>query len=223
VSTTSPDSLAEDMLRIHRAITRGMTVSKERARAFVRDGFPDEATRRGFLDYVRSLVTLTRGHHATEEAVGFPALQERMPEVPWDTLDAQHRALLPVLDSVEAGVEAGKKMSAGGPWLSELETSLSRLAALWAEHIGLEERFLSEAALDRVSSRQEQEEMGRKMAEHGSTLAQPAPLVLSFFYFNLEPKDRTRLAAKMPPPLTQQLIPVDWKDAWAPMRPFFLP
>jgi hypothetical protein len=46
---------------------------------------------------------------------------------------------------------------------------------------------------------------------------------LPFFYFNLEPADRARLAAKMPPPLTQQLIPVDWKDAWAPMRPFFLP
>jgi len=39
----------------------------------------------------------------------------------------------------------------------------------------------------------------------------------------LRAEDRAAFISVMPPELTQQLVPIAWKDAWAPMKPFLLP
>jgi Hemerythrin HHE cation binding domain len=200
-----------------------MAVSAKRARDFAQKGFPDESTRRGFLDYVRSLVTATCAHHDAEDDVGFPAFQPRLPEVPFSELEAQHDVLLPVIEEANAAVDAGTRGRAEGLWLPNLEDALRRLSYIWEEHIALEERYLTAEALQRAFTPEEQEELGRRMAEHGRKRAEPARLVLPFLYFNLEPADRAGFAASLPEEITQRLIPVDWKDTWAPMKPFLLP
>jgi hypothetical protein len=40
--------------------------------------------------------------------------------------------------------------------------------------------------------------------------------------FNLSPQDRAAFAQAMPPVVTEQLVPVAWRDKWAPMKPFLL-
>ena len=35
--------------------------------------------------------------------------------------------------------------------------------------------------------------------------------------------DRAYMAGEMPPIISQELVPVVWKDQWAPMKPFLLP
>jgi hypothetical protein len=40
--------------------------------------------------------------------------------------------------------------------------------------------------------------------------------------YNLEGADRAHFMAVLPPEITQQLVPVVWKDEWAPMKPFLL-
>lgn len=215
-------SLSSDLLAFHHVISRAMAVSLERAREYGRKGFPDAAVRRGYLDYVTCLVTLTRAHHDTEDELVFPAFDARMPTVPFDILDAQHGRLLPLLDAVAASVEAGAAGRPGAEWLPQLADSLESLGELWTEHIGVEEKHLTAEAISRAFSAAEQEELSRKASEHGQKLAQPAPLLLPFVLFNLDPAERAVLAAKLPPPLVKQLIPIDWKEAWSPMKPFLL-
>jgi hypothetical protein len=45
---------------------------------------------------------------------------------------------------------------------------------------------------------------------------------MPFVLYNLPAEERAILAQKMPPIVTQQLLPVDWKEKWAPMQPFLL-
>jgi hemerythrin-like domain-containing protein len=222
MTNPNPDTLAAELLRFHRVITRALTVSLETARAFVRGGFPGAAMKRGYLDYVKCLAILTRAHHDTEDDLVFPVFRARLPEVPFKTLDAQHEELLPLLDAVAALVEAGASGRSESQWLPALGLSLERLGRLWASHIDLEERYLSEAAIGRICPPEEQEELRRQFSEHGQKLAQPASLILPFILYNLDPAQRQLLMAKLPPPVTKQLIPVDWKEAWSPMKPFLL-
>jgi hypothetical protein len=50
----------------------------------------------------------------------------------------------------------------------------------------------------------------------------PHYLVVPFMLYNLEPGPRSILASRMPSEMTEQLVPVAWKDQWAPMKPFLL-
>ena len=36
--------------------------------------------------------------------------------------------------------------------------------------------------------------------------------------FNLSPDDRSLIEQQLPEIVTKQLIPIDWKDKWAPMK-----
>ena len=48
-------NLAMDLIRIHRAVTRGLTVAVARGDEFMRAGFPDPGIRHGFVLYAQSL------------------------------------------------------------------------------------------------------------------------------------------------------------------------
>ncbi len=50
----------------------------------------------------------------------------------------------------------------------------------------------------------------------------PDYLVVPFLLYNLSPEDRATMSAEMPPVVTQQLVPVVWKEKWQPMSPFLL-
>jgi hypothetical protein len=65
-------------------------------------------------------------------------------------------------------------------------------------------------------------DMAQKAAAHSQQHSQPAPLAVPFLLYNLEGEDRAFFLAVMPPEVTQQLVPVVWKEEWAPMKPFLL-
>jgi hypothetical protein len=216
-------SFADDLHRIHRALTRGMSVAAKRAREFARKGFPDGETRRGFLDFVRCLVIATCAHQDAEDDVGFPAFRERLAEVPFSELDSQHEVFHSTVDSVQAGLSAAAEGKTDALWLPELADSLSRLSYIWSEHISVEEGHLTTQALDRAFSPDEQAELKKRMVEHSRIRSEPVSQVLPFLYFNLSVEDRESFAAGIPEEVTRRLIPVEWKDAWAGMKPFLLP
>lgn len=51
-------NLAHDLVRIHKVITRGLSVGVTRGREFLGDGFPSQDLKSGFADYIRSLVSV---------------------------------------------------------------------------------------------------------------------------------------------------------------------
>jgi hypothetical protein len=96
------------------------------------------------------------------------------------------------------------------------------MSVLWQPHIGIEEVVFSPEVAAEVMTVPETIEMAQKAAAHSAQHSEPAPLSIPFLLYNLEGDDRAHFVAVLPPELTQQLVPVVWKDEWAPMKPFLL-
>jgi hypothetical protein len=52
--------------------------------------------------------------------------------------------------------------------------------------------------------------------------AGPPFLIVPFILYNIPADKRTMLTSQMPPQIIEQLVPINWKDQWAPMKPFLL-
>jgi hypothetical protein len=219
---TTPN-VAEDLLCIHAIITRGLNVSAERGRAFAREGYPDAPAREGFVDYVRSLVAVLHAHHLTESDVVFPSFRAKVPDAPFDLLLSQHRDLEPMLQQANAAIDEVSAEPAAGAALARLIGLLDGIAGLWHPHIRIEEDHFS---LDRIAAlfdAAQHEALNKAAAGHSAQLAGPDYLVVPFLLHNLEPDKRRYFSRSMPPIVTEQLLPVVWKQKWAPMLPFLLP
>ncbi len=203
-----------DLRRIHRVVTRGLTVAQENCRAFAASGFPDDTTRDGFWKYCQGLEAITHGHHMTEDDLFFPYLRDRLPNADFDSLMAQHQLMLGYLAEIAASREAGS--------LADLDHALTKLSDLWHPHTQVEETIISPEVAAEIMTVPETIDMAQKAAAHSAVHSQPAPLAVPFVLYNLEGDDRAYFMAVMPPEVIQQLVPVVWKDEWAPMKPFLL-
>ena len=98
--TSNLPNLAEDFLRIHRAITRGLFVAVTRGTVFVKDGFTDHSLQQGFALYIQALTAVLSAHHLGEDEVAFPALKLKLPAVPYESLAADHMRIESAVDQV---------------------------------------------------------------------------------------------------------------------------
>jgi hypothetical protein len=223
MSEKNQPNVAADLIRIHAIVTRGLRVGIERSQAFAQDGFPDASTREGFVSYVQTLVAVLHGHHLAEDELGFPRLRERLPDVPYDTLMAEHQQMIPILGEIK---DAAGRVAADpqvGPALTELKQALTKMSDLWHPHIQTEEDHFSVEVGAELFSIEEHIELGQAFAKHSQEHATgPDYLMVPFMLFNLSAEDRAILSQAMPPIITQELVPVAWKEKWAPMAPFLL-
>lgn len=215
-------NVSASLVAIHMTITRGIDVTIEKSRTFASDGFPSEALRKGFVDYVQSLIQVVDAHHQGEDAVAFPQLRPKLAGAPYDELQAEHRSILPLLDQMRSA--AGEIAAGEGPRaaLDRLGEAAARLKDLWHPHIAKEETSFSMSALARSLTPVEQDQLNAALgADSQKRLTSPF-LALPFVLYNMPPEVRTYFASTMPPAITKELVPVTWKDQWAPMRPFLL-
>ena len=207
-------NIGVDLQRVHRAITRGLDVSQEHCETFVQSGFPDAATAEGFWKYCLGLEAIANSHHVAEDELFFPFLQERLPDVDFDTLVAEHQEMHNILSEMRAAREAGS--------LAGMQRALSSMARLWHSHIAVEETEFSPEVAAKAVTIPESIELAQKAAALSQEHAQPAPLAIPFLFYNLEGEDRAYFLNAMPEQVTQQLVPIVWKDEWAAMKPFLL-
>lgn len=214
-------NIAADLIRIHSVVTRGLSVSLEHGQTFAGNGFPDDTTQQGFVDYVQSLVSVLHAHHLGEDELAFPYLRDLLPDAPFDLLTEQHQQMMSVLDEVTAANEA---VTAGGDSQSvnDLNRALTRVDELWHPHIQIEEDEFSVEKGAELISVDEHIRLAQLFAKLSQEHAQPDYLVVPFVLYNLVPEDRAIMAAPMPPVVTQELVPNAWKEKWAPMQPFLL-
>ena len=213
-------NLAQDLLRIHRAITRGLNVGLEKGAQYEQTGFPNPETRKGYTDYALALTLVLSSHHLGEDEVAFPAIRERLPAAPYEKLAADHHTIDRLLERFKPAVT--QAAAGDGAALHQLVDVLRSVNALWAPHIHIEETSFSPQALGAVMGMDEQARLGGLISKHSAEHSDPAYLTLPFVLYNLAPEDRAVLASTMPPMLVQELIPKAWKDLWAPMKPFLL-
>lgn len=208
-------NVGADLQRIHRVISRGLSVLQEKAQTYGDGGFPDSLTSEGFWKFCHGLEANLHGHHLTEEDIFFPFLKDRLPQLDLKVLYLEHEQVLGILAQVKAAREAGSLLA--------LQRALASLVTLWRAHIGKEEVWFSPQVLAGVCSVPEHIDLAQRAAAHSQQHAQPAPLAVPFLLYNVDGDDRAFFMRVMPAELTQHLVPVVWKDEWAAMKPFLLP
>jgi hemerythrin-like domain-containing protein len=210
------------LIRFHRIITRGLEVILDHAPDYSLTGFPDAVTRQGFIHYARSWITALTGHHIGEDEIGFPAQRKVLPHGPYERLTAEHQAMVPLLDRAGKLLDRMEKGEDEKALLVELHGIVSEIGRIWYPHIETEESHFSAEIVAGLFTVEEHIGLIKKLAEHGQALAKPDYLLAPFFVYNLTSPDREEFMALLPPVVTQQLIPIVWKDQWAPMKPFLL-
>jgi hypothetical protein len=216
--TTNPKpNVGNDMVRIHKVITRALDVSLQH----IRSASPAEGPQQGFATYVRALTILLHAHHAGEDELAFPFWRIRLPAGPFDRLTEQHRQMISFIERIEGWLGAGPAAWQSDA-LSELHHTLTDLQTLWQTHITLEETTIGPDNSRQYLSPAENEQLAVQLAEHGQAHAQPGELMMPFVIYNLSGADREEFVQLLPPVIPQQLVPFAWKAAWSPMAPFLL-
>jgi hypothetical protein len=221
MSNLNSPNVITGMLSIHAVVSRGLRVALERNEAFVQHGFPDARSREGFIDYLRCLVSVLNAHHETEDTLAFPSFREKV-DAPYDLLTEQHRLLHPMLEQAKTIIEEAAAAPSAAEPLARLNVVLRKIEELWHPHIGIEEEHFT---VDRFATLMPPEEHLRligRFLEHTRQITGPDYLILPFLLYNLEPRARALFASEMPPIVTEQLVPVVWKEKWEPMQPFLL-
>jgi hemerythrin-like domain-containing protein len=222
MSESSKPNIGTLMVRIHMAITRGLEVSSERGAAFVHEGYPNAATHEGFVTYVRTLVWVLNAHHLSEDHVAFPYLRSKLPDAPYDELLAEHREMDETLEELEATLETVAAQTQAGDSLDHLNRTVATLAKQWHPHINKELLYLYDVEkTEAVMDLDEQIRLSKEVAEYSQQQADPA-FMIPFLLYNLSADERANMAKAMPPVVIQEMVPVVWKEKWAPMEPFLL-
>ncbi len=213
--------VARSLVRFHKAITRGLTVGVTRGQEYLQGGFQDQQLQQGYATYLSACVAVLTSHHVSEDGAAFPVLKEKLPQAPIQQLAADHRFMEKILQRISSHLPG---MTAENPVrsLEGVVKGLQGVIEIWSPHIAVEERVFNAAAIAGAMSAAEQAALINGMARMSQELGLPAPLMAPFLVFNLEGADRAELVSLMPAVVVKQLIPVDWKEQWAPMKPFLL-
>jgi hypothetical protein len=210
------------LILIHRAISRGLEEGTRYTEALAREGYPDAATGAGFALYLRMLAGALHVHHSAEDEIAFPFLRARFADLPLDALTAEHEQMAAILEEMAPILDQLHGEAGENPVLLAAHGALTRLAEIWPGHIGVEERSISVKRLEEVARAEEIGGWLAKMGQHRPEGAPPDPVLLPFLLYNLSAEDRAMMAQQMPPVVTQELVPIAWKEHWAPMMPFLL-
>lgn len=216
MSEQMPANVGEDILRIHRVLTRSLTVSIQ----FLQQAEQPDNLHHGFRLYLRALSGLLHAHHLGEDEIGFPFWRTKSPFAPLNNLIRDHLRMMPLLEKIEIWLNSESGWEA--PHLRRLQGILEELNAIWLWHIQLEESVMGPEKADALLTPAENQQLARQLATHGQEHAQPDALVLPFILYNLPVEDRAVMAQIFPPLVTRQLVPVEWKPVWEPMKPFLL-
>lgn len=216
MSEQMPANVGEDILRIHRVLTRSLTVSIQ----FLQQAEQPDNLHHGFMLYLRALSSLLHAHHLGEDEIGFPFWRTKSPFAPLNNLIRDHLRMMPLLEKIEIWLNSESGWEA--PHLRRLQGILEELNAIWLWHIQLEESVMGPEKATALLTPAENQQLARQLATHGQEHAQPDALVLPFILYNLPVEDRAVMAQIFPPLVTRQLVPVEWKPVWEPMKPFLL-
>lgn len=213
-------NIGSDLNLIHLIITRGLAVSIDFSDQYLRKGFPDSSTKDGFINYVNSLVTVLDAHHRLEDELAFPGLKEKIPNAPYDLLEKQHEEIVNILLEIKNIIN--QKDIALEESLNNVKSLLISLNELWHPHIKIEEEHFSDKNVARLINFEEQLKLSQKFAEFAKDNTKPEYYVIPFMIFNTAKPNREFFYRHMPPVVTQQLVPGEWKEKWISMKPFLL-
>ena len=104
-----------------------------------------------------------------------------------------------------------------------MNRALAALADVWRPHILKEERHFSIPRLAELIEPAEHARLNGVFSEFEQAHGKPDYLVVPFVLHNLSDDDRATMSLLFPPIVSEQLVPVEWREKWAPMEPYLLP
>jgi hypothetical protein len=159
----------------------------------------------------------------TEDELVFPYFRPHIPDAPYDILTADHQRVVILLESVAKIIEEIAVNPQQPEKYNQLALPIIEIDRIWHPHISIEESWFNQERISACFSDEEQENIGREFAFHSQKHSGPDFLVMPFMLYNLPSEQRTLLARTFPPIVTEQFVPIVWKEKWAPMQPYLLP
>lgn len=183
----------------------------------------DSSNSDGFLKYLQTLTSLLEGHHLVENNKVFPYFKDKLPEVPYERLMGEHEEIKSGLERINTAITNLESDEDEIIQLKDIKSGLDQIDELWHPHIQIEESQLYSKIvnlkLDKEETINEMNEFSQFFQEHTSG---PPFLNMPFVVYNLSQEDRAIFTKGFPETVMKQMIPIDWKDEWAPMKPFLL-
>ena len=214
MTETSP--IVNGLVMIHKIITRSLNVALQKCNEYISlKGIPAHEAR-GYSMYLANLKQVTHSHHSSEDEIAFPYFREHI-EAPYEQLKDDHNSLAVVLARLDPFL---KEVSFND--LTSLKEVLTEFEKLWFPHIRIEEENFTPDRVNSKSAISDQVRMVKELSDHGHKNSGPGPLVLPFFFYNLEGTDREIFMTPFPWILKKFLVPVVWKGQWKHMAPFLL-
>ena len=217
---TTPN-LAQDLVRIHKVITRGLEVSLSKGTEYLQAGFPQPQVLLGYSSYTHCLASVFGSHHQGEDLIFFPEFRKLIPSVPYGRLSNEHRAIEMRLVLISQAITdlSGNNQQNG---LRMIVDTLGKISRIWVPHIQMEERYFSGETLNAVMDLEQQRRISEAASKYSQEHSGPPFWVVPFVLYNLGDEDRASMAATFPPEIMDELISNVWKDQWAPMKPLLL-
>ena len=222
MSNENPPNIGEDYIRFHRVMTRGLAVSLENINEFLKMGALETSNREGFLKYVQSFSSILNGHHLVENEKIFPYFMDKLPEVPYERLISEHNIFKSGLHEINTELD---NLWLGNDELKSLKllkSGLGKIDQIWRPHIQIEDMQLYQLVGSLKIDSEEMIRLQKELIEFFQEHTGPEYLVVPFVLYNLTPEDRAITAQGLPEIVTKQLVPIEWKDKWVPMKPFLL-
>lgn len=223
MSDESGVDIGENFILQHKIYTRGLKVSLENVNKYLDAGAMESSDSDGFVKYVQTLTSLLEGHHLVENKKVFPYFKDKLPEVPYDRLMDEHEVIKQALERIRAAITHFKSGEDEIKHLKDIKYGLEQIDELWHPHIKIEESQLyskiTDLKLDSNETVREMNEFSQFFQEHTSG---PPYLNMPFVVYNLSEEDRAIFTKSFPETVMKQMIPIDWKDKWAPMKQFLL-
>jgi hemerythrin-like domain-containing protein len=222
MSNENRPNVGEDYIRFHRVMTRGLAVSLQNINEFLEIGALETSSREGFLKYVQTFSSISNGHHLVEDEKIFPYFMDKLPDVPYDRLISEHIIFEGGLQEINTGLDNLWAENDELESLNLLKSGLGKIDRLWYAHIEIENTLLYGRVGSLKIDSEEMIRLQKEFVEFFQEHSGPEYLVGPFVLYNLSPEDRRVVAQGLPDIVTKQLIPIEWKDKWAPMQPFLL-
>jgi hemerythrin-like domain-containing protein len=222
MSNENQPNIGEDYIRFHKVMTRGIAVSLQNINEFLQMGEMEKLNREGFIKYVQSFSSVLHGHHQAEDEKIFPYFRDKFPEVPYERLTSEHKIFNDGLQEINTGI--GHLMSENDELnsLKLLKSGFDRVDEIWHPHIQIENTQLYGRIRSLNIDLREMIRLKKEDKEFFQEHTGPAYLVMPFVLYNLSPDDRAILTQGSQDIVTKQLLSIDWKDRWTPMKPFLL-
>jgi len=202
-------TLAQDLVHIHRVITRALNIDIVNGIEYLQTGFPSPNAMLGYTKFNRCLLSIIHSHLQAEELVAFPALRKVLPLAPYAQLTAEHRRIDSLLSLVPDLI---LDISGHAPQygLRILIIILRKLSKAWVPHIELEEQYFSHETITEIIDGEVKQDINEMIDRFKLEYSRPPYWVIPFLLFNIDQADRTSLTGDFSSLIYEELNPYRW-------------